>query len=123
MCLISIIIPVYNAEDYIDECFNSVSNINDSIEIILIDDKSTDNSRSKLIEYSKRHANVKTIFHNNNIGVSEARNSGLNIAIGKYIIFLDSDDFIYPNSFNRNNFFCIGFFAWILYWFFLKLAE
>jgi len=101
MCLISIIIPVYNAEDYIDECFNSVSNINDSIEIILIDDKSTDNSRSKLIEYSKRHANVKTIFHNNNIGVSEARNSGLNIAIGKYIIFLDSDDFIYPNSFNQ----------------------
>ena len=98
MYLISIIIPVYNAEYFIDECFYSVLNKNNSIEIILIDDCSTDNTKKKLIEYTKKYNNIKTIYHKSNLGVSETRNSGMNIATGKYIIFLDSDDFICDNS-------------------------
>ena len=58
MYLISVIIPVYNAEYFIDECFYSVLNKNNSIEIILIDDCSTDNTKKKLIEYTKKY-NVK----------------------------------------------------------------
>ena len=98
MYSISVIIPVYNAEYFLDECFYSVLNKDDSIEIILIDDNSTDNTKKLLIKYAKKYNNVKTIFNENNLGVSETRNIGLNIASGRYIIFLDSDDFICDDS-------------------------
>tara|TARA_B100000315_G_scaffold249660_1_gene281243 strand:- start:1297 stop:2595 length:1299 start_codon:yes stop_codon:yes gene_type:complete len=101
MYLISVIIPVYNSEKFIDECFNSVKNKDNLIEIILVDDNSTDSTKRKLIEYSANNKNVKTVFHKNNLGVSETRNAGLKIASGKYIIFLDSDDFICENSFDQ----------------------
>ena len=94
MYLISVIIPVYNAEYFIDECFYSVLNKNNSIEIILIDDCSTDNTKKKLIEYTKKYNNIKTIFHKSNLGVSETRNSGINIATGKYIILCFDSPFV-----------------------------
>ena len=91
---ISIIIPIYNVEDYIEECINSVINqsIKADIEIILVNDGSADSSRKKLENY-KHIENVKIIDKENG-GLSSARNAGMSIAKGKYIVFIDSDDFI-----------------------------
>ncbi|SFB11036.1 glycosyltransferase family 2 protein [Azotobacter beijerinckii] len=91
---VSIIIPVYNVEQYLAECLNSaIRQDHDNIEIIAINDGSTDTSLSILEEFRTKHENiiVKSIP---NQGLSVARNTGLEIATGEYILFLDSDDFI-----------------------------
>ncbi|SFB11018.1 glycosyltransferase family 2 protein [Azotobacter beijerinckii] len=91
---VSIIIPVYNVEPYLAECLNSaISQDHGNIEIIAIDDGSTDASRSILEAFRTRHDNI-TIKSIKNQGLSVARNTGLEIATGEYILFLDSDDFI-----------------------------
>ncbi len=90
---VSVIIPVYNVENYIEECIKSVLTQNyDNYEIILLDDGSTDNS----LEICKKFEDdIKIkIIHNQNHGVSITRNEGINIANGEYIIFIDSDDCI-----------------------------
>ena len=94
---ISIIIPIYNVEKYVEECINSVINqsIKKNIEIILVNDGSTDLSRSKIEKY-KLLDNIKIIDKENG-GLSSARNIGICEAIGKYIVFIDSDDFIEKN--------------------------
>lgn len=92
--LLSIIIPVYNVEKYLVQCINSILNLDkDLIEIILIDDGSTDNSSKICDKYSNEFDNINVI-HKKNSGLSAARNTGLHAAKGKYIIFLDSDDYI-----------------------------
>lgn len=89
---ISIIVPVYNVEQYLDECINSVlyQSFGD-YELILINDGSTDRSGEICDYYAKKDARVK-VFHTANAGVSAARNLGLLYATGEWIIFLDSDD-------------------------------
>ena len=94
--LISIIIPVYNVEKYLKECLESVINqtyIN--LEIILVDDGSTDGSGNICDEYKKRDPRIRVI-HKENGGVSIARNLGLNYVNGQYIGFIDSDDYVEP---------------------------
>jgi len=92
--VISVIIPVYNAEDYICRCLDSVIiQSYESLEIIVIDDGSTDSSGRICDEYGEKDCRVK-VFHQNNKGVSAARNLGLKMATGKYIGFVDSDDWI-----------------------------
>ncbi len=89
----SIIIPVYNAEKYILRCLKSVYNQNlKDFEIILIDDGSNDSSNSQLRHFSDMHDECILIENERNMGVSAARNKGLIIARGKYIMFLDADD-------------------------------
>ncbi len=90
---ISIIIPVYNAEKYLKECLDSaiLQTVKEK-EIICIDDGSTDSSLQILEWYSKKEANFK-VLRQENKGAGEARNAGLKIAVGKYISFLDADDF------------------------------
>lgn len=89
----SIIIPVYKVEKYLNQCVDSVlSQTFKDYEIILVDDGSPDNSPLMCDEYSDSNSNVKVI-HKSNGGLSSARNEGLNIAKGKYVIFLDSDDY------------------------------
>ena len=91
---ISIIIPVYNVEKYLNKCLNSViEQTYKNIEVILIDDGSTDNSGKICDEYAKNDIRIK-IIHQQNGGVSTARNNGLEHATGKYITFVDSDDYI-----------------------------
>ncbi len=93
---LSIIVPVYNVEKYIEECLDSLTNQDasvDSYEIICIDDGSPDNCGSILDEYAKNHSNM-TVIHQKNTGLAGARNSGLKIASGQYIWFVDSDDFV-----------------------------
>lgn len=91
---LSIIIPVYNVENYLSECLNSVFNIPiSSTEIICIDDGSTDNSIEILQKHASVHPNL-TIIQQDHSGASAARNHGIDIAKGEYIFFLDSDDYI-----------------------------
>lgn len=98
-CIISTIIPIYNAEEYLYNTLNSllVQHVHkENREILLIDDGSTDNSGKICDVYSKRYNFVET-YHLKNCGVSNARNFGLYKASGKYIHFMDSDDILYPN--------------------------
>ena len=92
--LISIIIPVYNVEAYLQKCLDSViSQIYRNIEIILVDDGSTDNSGKICDEYAEKDERIN-VYHQQNGGVSRARNVGLEVAKGQYISFVDSDDYI-----------------------------
>jgi len=92
--LVSVIIPVYNVENYLNQCVDSVlRQTHKYLEIILIDDGSTDSSGAMCDKYLL-HNNRITVVHQANSGLSEARNAGLRIAKGKYVYFLDSDDWI-----------------------------
>jgi glycosyltransferase involved in cell wall biosynthesis len=95
---LSIIIPIFNVETYLEECLDSVFQQNlTSFEVICVNDSSTDNSRRLLGDYAAKYSELKIIDQENG-GLSHARNSGLSIANGKYIYFLDSDDFLFPGS-------------------------
>lgn len=91
---ISIIIPVYNTANYIEECLSSVvKQTYKNIEIIVVDDGSTDNSPAICDQWAQKDSRIK-VLHQKNQGLSAARNAGLSIATGQYICFLDSDDYI-----------------------------
>ena len=90
--LISVIVPIYNVEEYLHECIDSILNQTyDNLEIILIDDGSPDNC-GKICEYYKKIDNRVIVIHKSNGGLSDARNAGLKIANGSYYYFVDSDD-------------------------------
>lgn len=97
---ISIIIPVYNVEKYLRRCMDSILNQDyKNIEIILINDGSTDKSEYICKEYSERNKNIKFISQNNK-GIAETRNIGLKHATGEYVTFLDSDDWVESNIYS-----------------------
>lgn len=92
--MISVIIPVYNTEKYLPRCIDSIlDSTYDDFEIILVNDGSTDSSPSICEEYSAKDSRIKVI-HQENQGVSSARNNGISNCSGQWIIFVDSDDFI-----------------------------
>ena len=94
--LVSVIVPVYNVEEYLENCLNSIINQTyKNIEIILVDDGSTDNCGGICDEYSKKDNRIKVI-HKKNEGLSSARNAGLDNFKGDFVIFIDSDDEIHP---------------------------
>ncbi|WP_300743431.1 glycosyltransferase family 2 protein [uncultured Brachyspira sp.] len=98
MVKVSVIIPVYNAENYIRKCLDSIINQTlKEIEIICIDDCSYDNSYYILNEYAQDDNRIVVIKNNTNQGVSKTRNIGINIAKGNYIAFIDSDDYVNMN--------------------------
>ena len=99
---ISLIVPVYNVEQYLPRCLASIQaqTIFDQIEVILVDDGSTDASGRICDEFAARHENARVI-HKENGGVSSARNAGLDAATGAFIGFVDSDDFVEPECFAR----------------------
>ncbi len=91
---ISVIVPVYNVEKYLEKCVKSIQNQTyKNLEIILVDDGSPDNCGKMCDEFAKEDSRVKVI-HKENGGLSDARNAGLSIATGEYITFVDSDDTI-----------------------------
>ena len=99
MSEISIIVPVYNVEKYLENCIESILNQTfKDFELILVDDGSTDNSGKICDIYEKKDSRIKVI-HKNNGGLSSARNTGLDIACGKYVGFIDSDDSIHPRMY------------------------
>lgn len=99
MSEISIIIPVYNVEEYVMECLDSVLKQQfDSYEVICVDDASTDGSAAIVDEYAKNNEKITLLHHTENLGLSAARNTGIQNAKGKYLLFVDSDDVIMPNT-------------------------
>ena len=91
---ISVIVPVYNVENYISECIESISHQSyKEIEIILVDDGATDKSGSICDKYALIDSRIKVI-HKENGGLSDARNAGISIATGDYSFYVDGDDFL-----------------------------
>jgi glycosyltransferase involved in cell wall biosynthesis len=97
--LLSIIIPVYNVEPYLAECLDSVfSQDNIAVcEVIIVNDGSTDGSVSIIERYQKKYPEL-IVVHQENKGLSGARNTGINCAKGDYLYFLDSDDFLLQDA-------------------------
>lgn len=107
---VSVIVPIYNVEKYLDRCMESLLNQTlKDIEIIMVDDGSPDNCPEMCDEYARKDSRVKVI-HKKNAGLGLARNSGLEVATGEYVSFVDSDDFtdvdayrsLYENAQKRN---------------------
>ena len=120
--MISIIVPVYNVENYLDRCMERLQNQTyGNLEIILVDDGSKDNSGALCDAYAKKDPRVK-VLHKENGGVSSARNAGLDIAQGQFVAFVDADDWVAHNMFEtlRENIttsgadcvFCSYYYAW-----------
>ena len=94
---VSIAVPIYNSSLYLSKCINSIlSQSYKNIEVILVDDGSTDNSLEIMKKYQKKDERIK-VYHKKNGGLSSARNYGMSKATGDYIMFIDSDDYIDPN--------------------------
>lgn len=105
MSKVSVIVPVYNVEKYIEKSLDSLINQTlGDIEIIIVNDGSTDNSKELIKKYEEKYKNI-TYLEKENGGLSDARNFGMNYAKGEYIAFLDSDDFvdvtIYEKMYNK----------------------
>ena len=93
-CLVSVIVPIYNVENYVSKCIQSIcEQTYSNIEIVLVDDGSTDNSGAICDDYKKKDMRIKVI-HKKNAGVSAARNTGINKSTGDYICFVDGDDYV-----------------------------
>ena len=99
MDTISVIVPVYKVEPYLKQCVDSIINQTyKNLEIILVDDGSTDNCGKICDEYASKDNRIK-VLHIENGGPAVARNAGLDIATGKYIGYVDSDDYIEPDMY------------------------
>ena len=95
--MVSVIIPIYNVEDYLEECIRSVCDQSyTNLEIILVDDGSPDGSPAICDAWAKKDSRIRVI-HKKNGGLSDARNAGLDVAEGEYIYFVDGDDYIKPD--------------------------
>lgn len=96
--LVSIIVPVYNVEKYISGCVTSIlSQTYENLQVILVDDGTPDNSGKICDDFAVKDQRVQVI-HKENGGLSSARNAGLDVTIGKYVMFIDSDDYIVDNA-------------------------
>lgn len=97
--LISVIVPVYNAEEYLDRAVQSVlCQMDGSIELILVNDGSKDRSGALCDAYAAEHPDIRVI-HKENGGTSSAKNMGIQTAVGQYITFMDCDDYLEPNTY------------------------
>lgn len=96
--LISVIVPVYNVELYLDDCIQSILNQSYThFEVILVDDCSTDSSGAMCDEYTVQDPRIRVVHKKKNEGLSCARNTGVKLAVGNYVCFVDSDDCIMPD--------------------------
>lgn len=99
--MISVVIPIYNGEKYLEQCLDSVVMQQENpLEIILINDGSTDESLRICKEYAQRDLRIRVI-DKENTGVSDTRNLGISLAKGDYILFVDADDYLVPDAINK----------------------
>lgn len=97
--LISVIVPIYGVEEWLDECVESLVNQSyKNLEIILVDDGSRDRCPQMCDEWSKKDSRIRVV-HKENGGLSSARNAGLDVCTGEYVSFIDSDDFIHKDTY------------------------
>lgn len=102
MCKISVIVPVYNTEKYLEKCLDSLVNQTmNNIEIIVVNDGSIDHSEDIIKKYEEKYKNMIKYYKKENGGLSSARNYGISKAKGKYIAFVDSDDYLDINLFSK----------------------
>ena len=107
---LSIILPVYNVEEYLEECLESLINQDyQNYEIIAVNDGSKDNSLTILKKYEKKYPKLLKVYDKENGGLSSARNYGIEKSNGEYLFFVDSDDYILPN--NKNDIIVFPFLA------------
>ena len=100
--LVSVIIPVYNVEKYLEKCLKSViEQTYNKLEILLINDGSTDNSAKIIDSFCAVHSEWMCCYTKKNGGLSDVKNFGLKKARGEYVIFLDSDDYIEPEMYEK----------------------
>ena len=98
---ISVIVPVYNVEQYLPRCVESIlAQTYENLEILLVDDGTKDNSGAICDAYARQDARVKAI-HKKNGGLSSARNAGIDASTGEYLSFVDSDDWIEPDMYEK----------------------
>jgi len=98
---ISVIVPIYNAEKYMDKCIASVLNqTHKNLELLLINDGSADNSQARCLEYADKDSRVRVI-NQDNAGPAKARNRGINEATGEFLFFVDSDDWVEQNAIEK----------------------
>lgn len=96
--LVSIVVPVYNAEDHVTLCLNSILNQTyKNIEVIIVNDGSTDNSKKIVTSFQKKYKNIIRVINKSNSGVADTRNIGVKYASGEYITFCDNDDYMDNN--------------------------
>lgn len=103
MIKVSVIVPVFNAENYLKQCLDSLINqIYSNYEVICIDDCSSDSSQAILADYAGRYSDKLTVLYNEeNVGQGKSRIRGLSIASGEYIMFVDSDDYVAGDYISR----------------------
>lgn len=102
MTKVSVVVPVYNTEKYLKRCLNSlVSQTLNDIEVIVIDDCSTDSSSKILDEYQNNYSNFKVIHNKSNMGIGYNRNLGVDLSNGEYISFIDSDDWVDTSMYEK----------------------
>lgn len=100
--LVSIVVPVYNVECYVEECLQSVcSQTYENLEIVCIDDVGSDKSMDIVRLYATKDSRINIVEHEKNKGLAEARNTGLRNLSGDYVFFLDSDDFLSVDAIER----------------------
>lgn len=110
MCKVSIIVPIYNAEQYIKRCLDALANQSlDDYEVILINDGSTDGTLEILNKYNSKHPNIFKIISTPNGGQGKARNEGVKYAKGEFLAFADSDDFMEPGMYEELYNFAVKF--------------
>lgn len=121
--LVSVIVPAYNAEKYLGFCLDTViAQTHKNLEIIVVDDGSTDNTGKICDEYANKDSRIKVI-HQENKGLSSARNAALDIMTGEYIAFIDSDDFIEPQAIELLLFDCIEYNSEIIIYDSIDVSE
>lgn len=101
-CLVTVVIPIYNVEKHLNRCIESVVNQTyKDLEIILVDDKSPDNSPQICDQWAKKDSRIKVVHKDNNAGLGMARNTGIDNANGDYICFFDSDDYVEKDTIEK----------------------
>lgn len=99
--LVSVILPAYNVEPYLVETLQSLAKQSlKDLEVIIVEDGSTDGTR-QIVEKAEQNSEVRVIYHNGNRGVATARNTGISVAKGQYIAFIDGDDLAHPDMYLR----------------------
>lgn len=102
--MLSIVIPVYNGGDTVSNCLEKIyeQGLDTSLfEVLCINDCSTDDTQARLEQFADKHANLTLVNHDTNKRQGGARNTGISIASGRYILFIDHDDYFLPDSLNK----------------------